>query len=68
MTTWKAMLVGLKQVDAVNACLHLIKTDNICIVQSPQVLNPGGGSGDARKSKLRKTRNAAAPMPPPYLP
>lgn len=40
ITTWKALLVGLKQNDAIAACLHLIKTDNICLVQSPQLLNP----------------------------
>jgi len=38
--TWKALVVGLNQQDAIKACLHLIKSDNICLVQSPQVLNP----------------------------
>jgi D-alanyl-D-alanine carboxypeptidase len=38
--TWKALVVGLSQNDAIKACLHLIKGDNICLVQSPKVLNP----------------------------
>ncbi len=67
VTTWKAMVVGLKQVDAINACLHLIKTRNVCLVQSPRVLNPGvTGAKVARK--LNRSLRAAAPMPPPYLP
>ncbi|MCG3142955.1 MAG: hypothetical protein HONDAALG_00258 [Gammaproteobacteria bacterium] len=64
--TYKALLVGLKQVDAVNACLHLIKTDNVCLVQSPTVLN-GGAPGAGSKKRSSKTAAATSP-PPPYLP
>ncbi|MCG3201969.1 MAG: hypothetical protein NFCOHLIN_01841 [Gammaproteobacteria bacterium] len=64
--TYKALLVGLKQVDAVNACLQLIKSDNVCLVQSPTVLNGSGVLGE--RSKKRVSKAAAAAAPPPYLP
>lgn len=64
--TWKALLVDLKQVDAVNACLELIKSSNVCLVQSPNVLN--GGSGGTQVKLRRKQKQAiAAPPPPPYF-
>ena len=53
VTSWKALLVGLGQNDAIAACLHLIKTDNICLVQSPQVLNPPAAEDRDRKKKRR---------------
>lgn len=64
--TWRALLVGLKQVDAVNACLYLIKSNNVCLVQSPAVMN--GGGSVATTGKLRKSKTAAAAPPPPFLP
>ncbi|MGQ0658962.1 MAG: D-alanyl-D-alanine carboxypeptidase family protein [Chromatiales bacterium] len=57
VTTWKAMVVGLKQVDAINACLHLIKTRNVCLVQSPRLLNP---SGSPAVLALKKKKGTAA--------
>lgn len=63
--TWKALLVDLKQVDAVNACLHLIKTSNVCLVQSPTVLN--GGSGGTQVKLRKRQAQAAAPPPPPFF-
>ncbi len=41
VVSWKALLVGLKTQDAIDACLYLLKKDTICLVQSPQVLNAG---------------------------
>ncbi|MFO1436604.1 MAG: D-alanyl-D-alanine carboxypeptidase family protein, partial [Gammaproteobacteria bacterium] len=64
--TWKALLVDLKQVDAVNACLTLIKSSNVCLVQSPNVLN-GGAGGVMRKNTHKKMRQAAVVPPPPYF-
>jgi D-alanyl-D-alanine carboxypeptidase len=63
--TWKALLVDLKQVDAVNACLTLIKSGNVCLVQSPNVLN--GGAGGALSTKTGKKMRQAASAPPPYF-
>lgn len=65
--TYRALLVGLKQVDAINACLDLIKSDNVCLVQSPTVLNGSGTLGAQSKKRASKTAAATAP-PPPYLP
>ena len=65
VTTWKAMVVGLKQVDAINACLHLIKTRNVCLVQPPRILNPGAAGATLARGANKGSR---APLPPPYLP
>jgi D-alanyl-D-alanine carboxypeptidase len=63
--TWKALLVDLKQVDAINACLDLIKSSNVCLVQSPNVMN--GGSGGTQVKLRKRQAQAAAPLPPPYF-
>lgn len=41
VVSWKALLVGLKSQDAISSCLYLLKSDTICLVQSPQALNAG---------------------------
>ena len=55
--TWKALVVGLNQQEAIKACLHLIKSDNICLVQSPQVLNPPAARHRDRHERERTKKS-----------
>jgi len=54
VVSWKALVVGLKTQDAINACLYLLKKDTICLVQSPQVLNAGITGKSPPPAKVRK--------------
>jgi D-alanyl-D-alanine carboxypeptidase len=54
VVSWKALVVGLKTQDAINACLYLLKSDTICLVQSPQVLNAGVAAKSAATSRSKK--------------
>lgn len=54
VVSWKALVVGLKTEDAIDACLYLLKNDTICLVQSPQVLNAGVAAKPAASTKARK--------------